>query len=61
MLTMPKLPSILYLHGLNSSPDSLKAQQLSRAMAQLGLAAQLRVIKCRGGLPPAQPLAFAWH
>ena len=23
--------------------------------------AQLRVIKCRGGLPPAQPLAFAWH
>ncbi|WP_417702529.1 translesion DNA synthesis-associated protein ImuA [Pseudomonas sp.] len=22
---------------------------------------QLRVIKCRGGLPPAQPLAFAWH
>ena len=23
--------------------------------------AQLRVIKCRGGLPPARPLAFAWH
>jgi hypothetical protein len=23
--------------------------------------AQLQVIKCRGGLPPAQPLAFAWH
>ena len=23
--------------------------------------AQVRVIKCRGGLPPARPLAFAWH
>ena len=23
--------------------------------------AQLRVIKCRGGLPPARPLALAWH
>ena len=35
--------SILYIHGLNSSPASLKASQLSRAMAQLGLAEQLRV------------------
>ncbi|WP_079204683.1 YqiA/YcfP family alpha/beta fold hydrolase [Pseudomonas sp. CC6-YY-74] len=35
--------SILYLHGLNSSPASLKASQLSRAMARLGLAAHLRV------------------
>lgn len=22
---------------------------------------RLRVLKCRGGLPPAQPLAFAWY
>jgi predicted esterase YcpF (UPF0227 family) len=35
--------SILYIHGLNSSPASLKASLLQRAMAQLGLAAQLRV------------------
>jgi predicted esterase YcpF (UPF0227 family) len=35
--------SILYIHGLNSSPASLKASQLSRAMAQLGLTEQLRV------------------
>ncbi|ARU90038.1 YqiA/YcfP family alpha/beta fold hydrolase [Pseudomonas sp. M30-35] len=35
--------NILYLHGLNSSPDSLKASQLRRCMARMGLAEQLRV------------------
>ncbi len=35
--------SILYIHGLNSSPASHKANQLSRAMAHLGLAEHLRV------------------
>jgi len=35
--------SILYIHGLNSSPLSHKAQQLSAVMQQLGLAEQLRV------------------
>ena len=35
--------SILYIHGLNSSPASHKASQLSRAMADLGLEKQLRV------------------
>ncbi|MFG0416166.1 YqiA/YcfP family alpha/beta fold hydrolase [Ectopseudomonas khazarica] len=35
--------SILYIHGLNSSPASHKASQLSRAMARLGLDDRLRV------------------
>lgn len=35
--------SILYIHGLNSSPASHKASQLSRAMRSLGLDARLRV------------------
>lgn len=35
--------SILYIHGLNSSPASLKASQLSSAMQRMGLADRLRV------------------
>lgn len=35
--------SILYIHGLNSSPLSRKAQQMSAVMQHLGLAEQLRV------------------
>lgn len=35
--------AILYIHGLNSSPASTKASQLSAAMTALGLQAQLRV------------------
>lgn len=35
--------NILYIHGLNSSPASLKARQLSQLMQRLGRAGQLRV------------------
>ena len=35
--------SILYIHGLNSSPASTKASQLSEAMNGMGLQASLRV------------------
>lgn len=35
--------SILYIHGLNSSPASTKASQLTAAMTAMGLQAQLRV------------------
>ncbi|UVE17274.1 esterase [Pseudomonas sp. LS44] len=34
---------ILYIHGLNSSPDSLKARQLNAALQRLGQAEHLRM------------------
>jgi predicted esterase YcpF (UPF0227 family) len=37
------MTSILYIHGMNSSPASLKARVLRAAMQRLGLAAQLQV------------------